>query len=247
LGITQLGKIFNPATRQTIRLRKQPLPLELADIVPPFLFERASHDGQRVWLRCFDRPGSANGVTFELDVLAGRLSHVRGTDPALLEQPMFAAAKPRVMHVRYRAIGIAGDGRLLLHSQRGQWWPILCDLRQGQIRFASSPIATSRASELSIRQVPFRIMDGFPHRCRLELAEWPGGSRAWLDPRGLLHLASADRSLPECTLVLTEGPLAGWLSAGRVFGPDYWLDGQQTTPGVDIVRDFVDPFLARLR
>jgi hypothetical protein len=246
LGITQLGEIFDPATRHTIRPQKQHLPPALTNIVPPFLFERASHDGQRVWLRCFDRPGSANGVTIELDMITGRLLHVRGTDPGLLEQPMFDAAKPRVLHVRYRAIGFFADSMLVLQSQRGQWWPIMCDPQRQEIRLSGGPVALNASAESFIPRVPFKIMDGFPHRCRLEQAEWPGGSKSWLDPRGLLHLASADRSLPQCTLVLTDGQLAGWLSDGRVFGPEYWLDGQKPTPAADFIRDFFDPFLARL-
>jgi hypothetical protein len=246
IGITPRGEIFDPATGQLIRPQKEQLPPELGHISPPCMFERASHDGLRVWLRCIDRPITAKGVTIELDTMTGRLSKVRGTDPAHLEQPMFDWAKPRVLHVRYRAIGITGDGSLVLQSWREQWWPIVCDQAQGQIRLAKEPLWPEAEGKASIRQVPFEIVDGFPHRCRLELAEWPGGSRAWLDPRGMLHLASADRSLPECTLVLTDGELAGWLSDGRVFGPEYWLDGEQLAPARDIIRDFFVPFLMQL-
>ena len=55
----------------------------------------------------------------------------------------------------------------------------------------------------------------------LRVATWPDGSRAFLDSRGLLHLKPADRAVPEVTLVLTsEGPMAGWSSDGRVYGPE---------------------------
>jgi hypothetical protein len=59
-------------------------------------------------------------------------------------------------------------------------------------------------------------------RYRLSVAEWPDGSRAYLDSRGMLHLKSADLRVPELTLVLTECPLAGWCANRGVFGPSYF-------------------------
>src|SRR5208282_4960525 len=56
----------------------------------------------------------------------------------------------------------------------------------------------------------------------LHLARWSDGSLAWLDSRGMLHLRSSDRSIPEVTLVLRDGALAGWTSEGRSFGMAYF-------------------------
>lgn len=51
-------------------------------------------------------------------------------------------------------------------------------------------------------------------------ASWSDGSQAFLDSRGLLHLKSANRNVPEITLVLhNDGALAAWSSDGRVYGP----------------------------
>jgi hypothetical protein len=59
-----------------------------------------------------------------------------------------------------------------------------------------------------------------PRDMRLELwvAKWRDGSRAYLDSRGMLHLKSSNPTVPEVSLVLTTGSVAGWLSSGQCFG-----------------------------
>ena len=49
---------------------------------------------------------------------------------------------------------------------------------------------------------------------------WVSGGIIWQDPRGLLHLRSADSQHAEVTLVLARGQIAGWTSAGVIFGED---------------------------
>jgi hypothetical protein len=80
-------------------------------------------------------------------------------------------------------------------------------------------------------------------RWTLEAASWPDGSRAFIDSRGLLHLISSDRKLPQLTLVLTDQPLAGWTSDGRTFGWAYFLPDKATdTPalGTALIREFAE-------
>lgn len=55
---------------------------------------------------------------------------------------------------------------------------------------------------------------------------WPDGSRVVLDCRGMLHLQSSDRSIPELTLVLHEDGVAVWCADGRVSGPAYFVDDE---------------------
>jgi hypothetical protein len=62
--------------------------------------------------------------------------------------------------------------------------------------------------------------------CSLQLAEWPCGSKAYLDSRGLLHLKSHDPALPEVSLVLADGEVAGWTSDGACCGPEFFFEGQ---------------------
>jgi len=81
----------------------------------------------------------------------------------------------------------------------------------------------------------------------LGIARWDDGSLAWIDSRGMLHLKSSDRSLPEVTLVLHDGVLAGWTSEGRTFGAAYFAG--ETGPGaeVDVYQNILKRFVALLR
>lgn len=53
---------------------------------------------------------------------------------------------------------------------------------------------------------------------------WISGGIIWQDPRGLLHLRSADSQHAEVTLVLARGEVAGWTSAGVIFGEDAYFE-----------------------
>ena len=70
------------------------------------------------------------------------------------------------------------------------------------------------------------------HRGRfaLELIEFPEGSRLWLDRRGLLHMQSAERGVPEVAIVLKDGETAGWCSDGKWFGQRYFIGGRTSEP-----------------
>jgi hypothetical protein len=61
----------------------------------------------------------------------------------------------------------------------------------------------------------------------LHMARWPDGSRAWLDSRGMLHLKSSNQDVPELTLILRDGWLAGWFAGGQTFGMDYFSDTEK--------------------
>jgi hypothetical protein len=72
-------------------------------------------------------------------------------------------------------------------------------------------------------------------------AAWKDGSRAFLDSRGLLHLVSSDRRLPQLTLALSDRPIAGWTSDGRTFGWAYFLPDKATddaSQGERLIREF---------
>jgi hypothetical protein len=63
--------------------------------------------------------------------------------------------------------------------------------------------------------------------CTLQVAEWPNGSKAFLDSRGLLHLKSHNPSLAEISLVLADGEVAAWTSDGYVCGPSFFFEDQR--------------------
>jgi hypothetical protein len=247
VAITELGEVFEPPSGPYLQPDKSGLHWRLRDLPPrPFFIDRISRDGLRAIVVNFYNPGTSPAVSLLLDTRTAKLSEVTRTSADALEQPLFALARPRNLRNRFTAIGLTDERRLALLSRRGQWWPLGCDAGQGVIQLHKGPLQPSRLARAIRCYGPFSRLEGFDRGYSLELAQFGGRSRAWLDSRGLLHLASSDRTLPECTLILTEGPLAGWLSDGRVFGPPYWHDGQQPTQVKEIIRDFWDPFVANL-
>jgi hypothetical protein len=81
--------------------------------------------------------------------------------------------------------------------------------------------------------------------CTLHVAKWPNGSKVFLDSRGLLHFKSHDLSVPEVSLVLSEGDVAGWTSDGHVCGPPFFFEGQHHSEPLEIF-ERLRQFLARL-
>lgn len=65
--------------------------------------------------------------------------------------------------------------------------------------------------------------------CSLQIIEHPSGSKVFLDSRGLLHLKSYDPNVPEISLVLSDGEVAGWTSDGHVCGPSFFFEGPYTS------------------
>ncbi|MHC2066388.1 hypothetical protein ACYFX5_02860 [Bremerella sp. T1] len=114
-----------------------------------------------------------------------------------------------------------GVGRLALTTRRGQLMVIDCDDFYLKLRF---PREMPNIVELSSRS--FSPLDIPEIGYELSRAAWPNGSEAFLDSRGMLHLRSANGRVPEVTIVLTDGHLAGWTSEGRVFGQQYFTGNQ---------------------
>ncbi len=83
-------------------------------------------------------------------------------------------------------------------------------------------------------------------RYELGVAGWRDGSRAYLDSRGLLHLKSSDSTLPEISLVLSNGPLAGWSSDFERFGPEFFFESVPTSDATHFL-SLIRAFLARAR
>jgi hypothetical protein len=93
---------------------------------------------------------------------------------------------------------------------------------------------------------PFRTVDSADRTgYKLRRAVWLDGSQAWLDSRGMLHLVSSARRLPEITLTLGQQPSAGWTSDGQTVGWKYFVD--ETSSGVaSVVEQLAREFAARL-
>ena len=73
---------------------------------------------------------------------------------------------------------------------------------------------------------------------------WKNGSRALFDSRGLLHLRSADKSIPEVTVVLVMNkPLAAWASDGRFCGAEYFIGRQELNSNHVTSQDFYNKYI----
>jgi hypothetical protein len=72
------------------------------------------------------------------------------------------------------------------------------------------------------------------HGCSLKTIQCPGGGKVFLDSRRLLHLRSSDSNLPEVSLTLSHGEVAGWTSDGHVCGPKFFF-GEPFVPEPGIV------------
>jgi hypothetical protein len=83
-------------------------------------------------------------------------------------------------------------------------------------------------------------------RYELGVATWKDGSKAYLDSRGMLHLKSSDPQLAEITLVLSNGPMAGWASDFERFGDAYFFDNAATSDAAKFAAA-IRAFTARLR
>ena len=122
----------------------------------------------------------------------------------------------RQVRNRFSKIFVDPQGQLALVSRRSESVISLANNRQ--IVMGWSPANRDKRAVATFN--PTAAPQGVGYS--LQLAQWQDGSRAWLDSRGMLHLKSSDRSIPEMTLVLRDGALAGWTSEGRTFGMAYF-------------------------
>ena len=133
------------------------------------------------------------------------------------------------------------DGRLVFMTKNQTYWKLF--LRGDNLLFGNCEKMTMPLLEQSFEPVN---RPGVLYS--LQQATWNDGSRVWIDSRGLLHLRSSDRSIPEATFLLVEGSVAAWISDGRMFGSYYFVNQDLTrmTPG-EIDESILRPFVSWLR
>lgn len=150
----------------------------------------------------------------------------------------------RSMNWRYFSISAERDGRLALTSRRGSVWRFDMEPRQSRLMMLGHAGPAPRLTQ------PFQPTAGPPNaRFRLRVARWADGSRAWLDSRGLLHLKSSDRTLPDLTLVLAQdAEVSGWASDGRVWGLRFHTgrSPEEARPGEELQAE-IEAFVGRLK
>jgi hypothetical protein len=213
VGVTTQGDLFSTATGN-LRHTRQGMSGALS--VP-----WVSQDGHRLCLKSWPaRPNANRSVVINTENLA-----VTSANAPLWDDRAQSYVRPFNLRHRFKAIGVDDSGKLALESRKGQI--LAFDVVNGL------PVFVARAARSKLRASrSFEMMRGTQRRYHLSAATWDDGSRAVLDSRGLLHLASSDRSVPETTLVLAEGELTGWHSHGHSWGRQYFI-GEKKRRGED--------------
>jgi hypothetical protein len=158
-------------------------------------------------------------------------------------QQLLATYVPHQLRNRFDAVLIDRYGNLVLHANSGKLLEL--KLVGTEMRLVDPGYVVHQ---------PDTSLHWFgktkPHAgagYRLTVASWNNVPQLFLDSRGMLHLKSHDRSIPEVTLLLTNnGPLAGWSSDGRVYGPKYF-HGSNTSHDPKHLEDLIHRFTENLR
>lgn len=177
---------------------------------------KASPSGHRVWMRL----SGSEAKMASLD--RGSVSW----SPSQSPQRFFDgfAEPPRwTVRSRFTHIGLSATGTVMLRAQKGYYV---------EIAFGTDGKFHLRRHEDDsgvMRSVPFREMPkSLETDVTMRTADWPDGSRAFLDERGLLHLQSSAAGTPEVSFVLAESTsLPAWASDGRKVGPAYFVGEHQ--------------------
>jgi hypothetical protein len=145
---------------------------------------------------------------------------------------------------RFNSIYVGDDGDLVLVGERRRRKAIRLDSSGHLTLVDADPRGGVGRSPLSFR--PLRRRKGVPGQFRLRAANWPDGSRAILDSRGMLHLQGTAPGLPEITLVLTDRTIGGWTSDGLTFGWAFFHLHDPTAPA-EYIYGLLRSFAARVR
>lgn len=141
------------------------------------------------------------------------------------------------LRVHFTHIGIRSGNELMLRPRRGPWLQLWLNKSAGRLQLRTCASAIQPDAVQPFDECSFE-------RRRLREARWANGTRAFLDHRGLLHLAGRS---PEITLVLEESHVSGWIQVqdGLYFG-DLYFTGQTegNISAVDALQKFITPWTA---
>ena len=219
--VTRDGRVLSPAGKEWMRLDFPPALVTVLRVGNELFIQSAAKDASRHFVYLASRSSRP--------VAANRIA----VDPAALLPP-----PSRQLHCRIDAIHAAPGQPLRLRNAKGRWLELFAQ-RDGLrlVTAGGAPHVLNREA-LKFEGVSAPAALG----CALRRVSWPGGSAAWMDDRGLLHLRSANAEVPEFTLVLGVGiALAGWASDGMLWGPEFFIgkkDGAPTASAFALVERF---------
>lgn len=188
-------------------------------------------------------PPAASGKDCGLRLVTVADAKVREVsgDPFALVEGLADCARPKPLRTHFTHAGVNRRGVLTLRTNKNSAHVI--DVMYNRC----IQLVAALAVPVDSIDVPFQPVAGPPGvGYTLKAATWADGSRVFLDSRGLLHLQSADRSVPETTLVLTDGPVSGWCSDGSSWGDPYFLGDVTQCDPVAVYRSAIQRFIDRL-
>ena len=177
---------------------------------------RISRDGHRLYVAI---PSLDWGR--QLDLESGWVLNILPTRSRNLCLDVPPALPTRNLFSSIESIARLRDG-LAICGRKKRWRKLTLN---GQGKIQLSDTTESDRRELVSKQSFSTTLKQTSPGCSLQLAEWPSGSKAFLDSRGLLHLKSHVASVPEISFVLSSGEIAGWASEGHVCGPQFFFEG----------------------
>jgi hypothetical protein len=250
VGVTGQGAICCMEGQDTLHIQKGRSPrirvLNPGPLPPngPFRVAAIAADGQRIVLSPLTPMARPAGRTsnWQIDLRAGDPVLSYGDPATALAANLLGTISNRTL--RNKFISIFVDGTVLVleakksrHLCRIEW-----DSSNRRIHFRIV-LGKSEGQRKSFKETPSPPRTGY----KLSVAEWDDGSRAYLDSRGLLHLKSSDPGIPELTLVLCDGTMAGWCAEGRLFGPAYFTGKEADENAWEIYSEVLSRFVMGLR
>jgi hypothetical protein len=210
----------------------------------PFRLAGVSADGERIILSPTTGPVGNLPPSWRLDLRQGSAFRTPPCAPAIaLASDLLGTISNRTLRHRFATIYVDLGCNLTLQASSGRsHCHIAFDSVRRLLVLVTKPASAAGGRHVSFAESPSPPGAGY----RLSVAAWRDGSRAYLDSRGLLHLKSADPAIPELTLVLTEGTMAGWCADRGLFGPAYFTGTESGAEAADVYREVLCRFVERL-
>ncbi len=212
LVLTRMGEVYDCDGKRMFKAGRE------------IQWARPSRDGHRILVN-----GMGQGESQVLDLKHQRIQLVI-SNPELILNPQ-TPVPFRQVRSRFGALHAREPGVITLFADKGTGLVIGPNARGGlEVRSKEkSGLRPSTCLGFKDVKVPKEL------GCQLQVAEWPNGSQAFLDSRGLLHLKSHDAAVAEVSLVLHEGEAAGWCSDGLTTGPHFFCPNRPSKP-VELAR-----------
>ena len=182
-------------------------------IAPPFQIVDVSHDGDALILQS----------TRTSEVAAVSVSERRCSpwNPGFARSSADPLVYMRSVRKRFHGFAIRPGPRLAFWNRSGKVWEIAFNTTSSLMRVQLSGTKNSVWPLSNFDQQRPCLLPG-DRRYHLRVAADPNGNRIYVDSRGMLHLRSANLSIPELSFViLDDGELGCWSSDGTLVGPSY--------------------------